>query len=288
MPPAATITSPGPEAGTTTFLWLDLTRACTLRCKHCYNHSGPGGDHGTMTVGDWLTVIDDAAAHGVRTVQFIGGEPTLYPGLPDLVDRALGAGLDVEVFTNLVYVTKRMWTIFGQPGVSLATSYYSSVPAEHEQVTGPRGSYARTRGNIVRALQLGVPLRVALTDNGTADVDAARADLLGLGVTNIRVDKVRAFGRAAGGSGAGPCGRCGLGRAAVQPDGTLTPCVMATDRDGGNVRTTPLAELLTGQRWRDAVSSVPRPRTAVDGCTPDDSNDCGPSGETACQPDYDS
>ncbi|EIV92259.1 radical SAM protein [Frankia sp. QA3] len=283
MPPAATITSPDTQTSPTTFLWLDLTRACTLNCKHCYNHSGPAGDHGTMSLDDWLTVIDAAAALGVRTVQFIGGEPTLYPALPDLVDRALGLDLDVEVFTNLVYVTTRTWKIFGQPGVRIATSYYSSVPAEHEQVTGPRGSHTRTRGNIIKAIQLGVPLRVGLIDTGTADVDAARAELLSLGVTNIRVDKVRAFGRAAAGDAtAGPCGNCGLGRAAVGPDGRITPCIM-TDRDGGNVLDTPLAELLSGQRWRDAVGSVPRPRTAGDVCNPD--SDTPPCGPTKPEPD---
>ncbi|WP_261562855.1 radical SAM/SPASM domain-containing protein [Frankia tisae] len=287
MPPTATITSPGAEIGTTTFLWLDLTRFCTLGCTHCYNESGPAGDHGTMTVDDWLRVIDDGAAHGVRTVRFIGGEPTLHPGLPDLVDRALAAGLGAEVFTNLVYVSDPMWGLFGQPGVSLATSYYSSDPDRHEQVTRRHGSHTRTRGNIIEALRRSIPLRVGLIDTGIADVDRAHSELLGLGVTNIRRDVVRAFGRAAGGDAkAGGCGNCGLGRAAVQPDGRLTPCVMISDRDGGNVKTTPLAELLTGQQWRDAVGSVPRPQRVVDGCVPNDGSDCPPAGETACVPDY--
>lgn len=33
-------------------------------------------------------------------VQFIGGEPTLYPGLTTLVGHALDRGMAVEVFTN--------------------------------------------------------------------------------------------------------------------------------------------------------------------------------------------
>ncbi len=200
MPPTATITGPETETETepTTFLWLDITRFCSLACTHCYNDSGPAGDHGTITVDDWHKVIDDAAAYGVRTVRFIGGEPTLHPDLPGLVDRALAAGLDVEVFSNLVHVSDQMWTIFERPGVSLASSYYSSVPAEHEQITGRRGSHARTRENIVEALRRSIPLRVGLVDTGTGDVDLAHAELLGLGVTNIRRDVVRAFGRAAG------------------------------------------------------------------------------------------
>ncbi len=62
---------------------------------------------------------------------------------------------------------------------------------------------------------------------------------------------------------------------------------MVGDRDGGNVLDTPLADLLTGERWRDAVGSVPRPQgVVVDGCVPNDGSDCPPAGETACVPDY--
>lgn len=51
----------GPErAGRTApaLLWLDITRKCQLGCVHCYNHSGPSGDHGTMTRDDWARVLD--------------------------------------------------------------------------------------------------------------------------------------------------------------------------------------------------------------------------------------
>lgn len=47
-------------------------------------------------------------------VQFIGGEPTLHPGLTSLVDHALGAGLLVEVFTNLVHVTDPLWRVLSR------------------------------------------------------------------------------------------------------------------------------------------------------------------------------
>lgn len=91
-----------------------------------------------MTVDDWSGVIDQAAELGTEWVQFIGGEPTLYRSLPDLVNRALGRGLRVEVFTNLVHVSPLMWTVFERSGVRLATSYYTDDAAEHESVTRSR------------------------------------------------------------------------------------------------------------------------------------------------------
>ncbi|GAA4147566.1 hypothetical protein GCM10022416_41140 [Actinomadura keratinilytica] len=203
-------------------LWLDLTRRCQLACSHCYNSSSPAGDHGTMTVSDWIRVLNEAADCGVERIQLIGGEPTLHPHALQITDRALTLGLQVEIYTNLVAVSPAWWRTFQQPGVSLATSYYSDHAEQHNAITG-RPTHARTRANIQRAVQAGVPIRVGIVDTGDGQrVDAARRDLHAFGVESIRVYRVRPFGRASGGQApdtGGLCGRCGTGKAAVGPDG---------------------------------------------------------------------
>jgi hypothetical protein len=45
---------------------------------------------------DWRRLLEEAAAMGVGSVQFIGGEPTLHPDLPELVGHALGVGVEVS------------------------------------------------------------------------------------------------------------------------------------------------------------------------------------------------
>src|SRR6266567_7768494 len=118
------------------FLWLEVTGRCQLRCRHCYADSGPYGGHGSMTAADWLRVLDEAVGLGVRNVQFIGGEPTLHPDLPQLVRHALGRGLGVEVYSNLARpLSEKLWALFEMPGVSLATSYYSPDAHTHEAIT---------------------------------------------------------------------------------------------------------------------------------------------------------
>jgi len=79
------------------FLALSITGRCQLACSHCFASSGPDGTHGTMTTDDWERLLCEAAVMGVRRVQFIGGEPTLHPGLVRLVRHAVGSGLRVEV-----------------------------------------------------------------------------------------------------------------------------------------------------------------------------------------------
>ncbi|MFF9897428.1 radical SAM protein [Streptomyces longispororuber] len=157
-------------------LWLDLTRKCQLQCTHCYNQSGPDGDHGTMDRESWLRVIQEAAELGVARVQLIGGEPTMHPHGVELVDHALNHGMEVEVFSNLVHVSDRWWGQLQRDGVSLATSYYSDRAGEHNAITG-RPSHRLTRENIRKAVRLGVPPRVGIIATDDAQrVDEARSE----------------------------------------------------------------------------------------------------------------
>jgi MoaA/NifB/PqqE/SkfB family radical SAM enzyme len=271
-----------------TFLELEITGKCQLKCVHCYANSSPAGTHGSMTASNWERLIDDAAGMGVRTVQFIGGEPTLYPDLPRLVWHGVAAGLHVEVFTNLVHVTPAQWAVFSLPGVSLATSYYADTAAGHEAVTRRRGSHARTRANITEAVHRGIPVRAGIIDlSGGQRVEAARASLASLGVRSIGADRSRAVGRASAGglTVRELCGRCGRGRgrgrAAISPDGEVWPCVIGRFLTAGNVKQQPLAEIVCGPRMAQITAMVPQPAAQ---CNPNDS-DCKPNAEV-CYPAY--
>ena len=232
------------------FLELEITGFCQLKCTHCYADSGPHGGPGTMTPGDWEHVISQAAAIGVKMVQFIGGEPTLDPALPRLARHALSAGLKVYVYSNLVHVTPRLWEPFTRHGMLLATSWYAADPVTHGDITGSRASYHRTRANIAEAIRRGIPLRTAIV-GVLPGQDTARAadELRSLGVTDIRIRARQEVGRAAISSPhdlSELCGYCGLDRAAIMSDGQVVPCVVGRWLDCGNVRTTPLARILTG------------------------------------------
>jgi MoaA/NifB/PqqE/SkfB family radical SAM enzyme len=106
-------------------LWAELTNKCQLECLHCYAESGPGGGHGIMSAHDWMNLADQAANDRINMIQFIGGEPTMHPRFVPIMTHALNAGLDVEVYSNMVHITDEMVELFQSPGVSLAFSYYA-------------------------------------------------------------------------------------------------------------------------------------------------------------------
>lgn len=262
------------------FLWLELTGRCQLACRHCYADSSPAGTHGSMTSTDWVRVIDEAAEWGTPVVQFIGGEPTLHPALPELINHALFRALAVEVFTNLVHVSGQLWDTFAQPGVSLATSYYSDHPDQHAGITG-RPSYARTRANITEAVRRGIPLRAGVIDLGDGQrAQQAIDELAVLGVPNVGYDRLRQVGRGVRDQQPGAaqlCGQCGDGVAAISPDGSVWPCVFSRWLPIGDVRRHPLREICSGlpaARATLAIQGMPGP----DGAT------VGPSARSRCVP----
>lgn len=259
------------------FAWLEITGKCQLSCTHCYADSGPRGTGGTMRTRDWSRTIDQLAELGAQSVQFIGGEPTLHPDLPELVDHALDTGLSVEVFSNLVHIGPRLWDAFSRPGVRLATSYYSDTASQHEAITRRRGSHARTRANIAEALNRDIPLRAGVIDVSSSDfigqqrTHAARDDLARLGVSRIGIDRLRGIGRGANASPAPDqlCGRCGHGAVAISPTGEVWPCVFARWISLGNILDTDLSTIL---------SAAPAASPAVVGSS------CWPQGGGSCAP----
>lgn len=268
-------------------LWLEVTGKCQLECVHCYADSGPDGSRGSMTVSAWERIIDDAADMDVGLIQFIGGEPTLHPGLPRLIGHATGRGLAVEVFTNLVHITPPVWEAFTLPGVRLATSWYSDEEDEHAAITR-RPTHARTMANIIEAVRRSIPLRVGIIGIHTDQrVGQAQRMLAALGVTDVSIDRLRQVGRGVrdrGASAAELCGNCGDGVAAIGPDGSVWPCVFSRWHSGGNVHDAPLIEILRSPRMATTVqqlrAELPRWPCVPNMCNPQ----CGPSCSPACSP----
>lgn len=277
--PASAATANGPLRA----LWAELTGRCQLSCSHCYAGSGPDGTHGTMTDADWETVLTDAAALGTGLVCFIGGEPTLHPGLPQLVRHALSLGMQAEVFSNLVHVAPELWELFETPGVRLATSWYTSDRVEHKEITG-RDTHRQTFGNIAEAIRRAIPLRVGLINGILPGQHASEGEeqLRVLGVTDIGGDYLREFGRGTIPDPTQACGNCGNQRAAVLPDGSVTPCPLTRWMIAGNVTAAPLAGILGTVRQLAATIPARHPACVPEECPPDWKKPCPP--EQGCRP----
>ncbi|NDL60207.1 radical SAM protein [Phytoactinopolyspora mesophila] len=270
------------------FVSFEITGRCQLECVHCYADRGPSGTHGRMTTLDWTRLIDEVYDMGVSMVQFIGGEPTLHNDLPDMIEHALARHLAVEVYTNLVHVTPKLWEVFARPGVRLATSWYSDNAKEHAAVTR-RSSHSPTRANIAEAVRRSIPIRVGLVGVlKDQRVAKARQVLVDLGVEDIGYDDLRHVGRGAGQPNpdiSQLCGHCAQGKLAIGSSGAVWPCVFSRWLPVGNVLVEPLSAILRGSRYLSVVAELDATLTTKLPCVPDMCDpQCGPSCSPACPP----
>ena len=286
------------------FLWLELTNRCNLKCVHCYAGSSPGGGvDDRLTTADYLRALDEAAQLGCRSVQFIGGEPTLHPDLVVLIRQAKRLRFEfVEVFSNLIRLPPAQLDAFKAHGVHLATSIYSATPEVHDRITERVGSHTRTVSNLKAAVAAGVPLRASIIDIDGIDQDipGTRRWLEALGVTRIGVDQVRSFGRAAAEatSMSELCGSCANGTLCVGYDGRVSPCIMSKPWSIGSVLDTSLMEIASSRRiaaTRDAIRTATDRKRAAQrplmteeqvgrGCQPSSTGPCNPDQGGSCTP----
>lgn len=80
---------------------VEITSSCNLTCPMCYASSAPGGRH--LTLEQCQASIDRVVATEGRAevIQLSGGEPTIHPQLPEILDYALNQAVDyVMINTN--------------------------------------------------------------------------------------------------------------------------------------------------------------------------------------------
>jgi MoaA/NifB/PqqE/SkfB family radical SAM enzyme len=212
------------------FLWLELTNRCNLRCTHCYAESEPhAGSHDVLQRSDYERVMTETADIGCRQVQFIGGEPTLNADLVRHIEFAARRGFTfIEGFSNLTRLDASLIECFRTHGVHVATSIYAATATTHDAITKTRGSFDRTTANVrrLRGAEVAVRAGVIEMQQNAGQREKTIRFLNDLGVSDVRTDRLRRFGRAATDDDAQMselCGSCAGGTLCVA-DTNCNPC----------------------------------------------------------------
>lgn len=276
---------PFPEAKTIqplskpNFLWLELTSKCNLRCLHCYAEAGTGIKNDNLSIDDHKRIIKQAHHLGWKSIQFTGGEATLYPDLMELLGYAKACGYEfIELYTNAFNLKDSLLDFVVQNAIKVATSFYSHDSKTHDSITQCKGSFERSVGNIQRIVELKIPLRIGIIKlkYNQDDTEKAKAYLIDLGVDSesIDIDTVRPSGRGCNievtpdderdfcqapdrhciernEKGFVIPGTCWNGKVAITPSGDVIPCVFARDLVVGNVLKSTLKGVLDSRKLKD-------------------------------------
>lgn len=80
-------------------VWFEVTRACDLRCSHCYIDAGRKRPE-ELSTDEVFDFLDDLAELGAFSIVFAGGEPYLRPDFPEILEHASRLGFVIAVVTN--------------------------------------------------------------------------------------------------------------------------------------------------------------------------------------------
>lgn len=227
------------------FLTLELTRACNLKCTHCYSESSPSIPlKGKMELKDWKKVIYEGSTMGCKNIQFIGGEATIHPNISDLIVYAHSIGYQIiDLYTNGTYFPQHLKEIFKRFNVSLAFSVYSDNPLVHDLITNLTGSFEKTIRNIIWAINQKLKVRVGIIEmeSNRGSVEQTKSFLYELGVEQLESDYVRGVGRGCNEKQAHDyinelCGECVHNRLCITSSGEIYPCVFSRLWTIGNIK----------------------------------------------------
>ncbi|HLC82035.1 MAG TPA: radical SAM protein [Candidatus Nanoarchaeia archaeon] len=178
-------------------LYFELTRACNLRCKTCFNSSAkPLSDE--MSTADVMRTIEGIASDSVLDIRFSGGELTQRVDWTSILARSLELGLGTSVNTSGVYESQKTIYDLTSLGLDQVTISIDGSREFHDYIRG-KGTFNRALDTLAQLHSANVPLRVdtVLTKGSATDMPKI-LDAVAPFIEEINFFYMRFSGRALG------------------------------------------------------------------------------------------
>jgi len=140
----------------------NITQACNLFCKHCYQNARHKPDPDELTTDEKLDLIDQMGEEYVPFVAFAGGEPLVARDLWKVLERCARRGIHVTLATNGTMLTPEVCQRLKAANVKYVEVSLDSIrPEEHDEFRGMHGAWARTIQGIRNSVAAGVRTGIA-------------------------------------------------------------------------------------------------------------------------------
>ncbi|MFZ5595601.1 MAG: radical SAM protein [Bacillota bacterium] len=155
----------GAAAGYGPVVVWNITRACNLRCRHCYSNSGGSPDADEMSTAEALNFIDDLAEFRVPVILFSGGEPLVRGDFPDLAAHAVNRGMRVTVSTNGTLIDRGMAARLKDLGAGYVGISLDGIGENNDRFRGRKGAFADALEGIRNCRDAGQKMGLRFTIN---------------------------------------------------------------------------------------------------------------------------
>ena len=139
-------------------VYLELTRACNLKCIHCLNNSGIK-QKDELTKDELLKLIKKLSSLGVQEIRFTGGEPLLFNGIYDLIKFATEEGICTSLGTNGTLITKEVAKKLKESGLKKVVVSIDGNKKTHDKIRGKK-NYQKAMHGLKYLQKNGINVRV--------------------------------------------------------------------------------------------------------------------------------
>ena len=143
----------------------NVTRACNLKCIHCYAHAVGQSREKELTTEQAKTMIDDLAQFGVPVLLFSGGEPLVRPDLVELARYAVAKGMRAVISTNGTLITREKAKELKSVGLSYVGVSLDGMEEINDQFRGKKGAFRDAMEGIRNCQEAGLKVGLRFTIN---------------------------------------------------------------------------------------------------------------------------
>jgi len=141
------------------------TKACNLRCIHCYYTARAQADPDELTTAEAKTMVGDLAAFGAPVFLFSGGEPLMRKDLFELGAYAVECGLRTVISTNGTLINREAAERIREAHFSYVGISLDGIGETNDRFRGMPGAFEAALDGIRACTEVGVRTGLRLTLN---------------------------------------------------------------------------------------------------------------------------
>jgi len=141
----------------------NVTRACNLRCVHCYANAVDQSSDDQLTTDQGYSLIEDLADYKVPVILFSGGEPILRPDLPKLARFAADKGIRAVVSSNGTLIDEKMAIQLKDAGIAYVGISVDGLEKVNDRFRGVKGAFKAALRGIQNCQRAGLKVGLRFT-----------------------------------------------------------------------------------------------------------------------------
>jgi 12,18-didecarboxysiroheme deacetylase len=143
----------------------NVTKACNLRCIHCYAKADNKPHPEELTTQEGMALLEDLAQFGVPVVLFSGGEPLVRSDILDLIRKAVELGMRAVLSTNGVLIDESLAKELKKIGLSYVGISLDGWKEVHDRFRGVKGCFDKVISAIENCKKEGIKVGLRFTIN---------------------------------------------------------------------------------------------------------------------------